>query len=82
MAASLDKTASGEPGVVGDLSDRGPGRKEGLCCLVRGELGFGQNLTVQRWVEDVNAQGGTLSRVLDSTSPGSEASRSSSAADR
>jgi hypothetical protein len=82
MAARLDEAAASEAGVIGDLSDRRLGQEEGLRCLVCGELGFGQDQAVQRWIEDVNAQWGTRSRVLDSTSPESEASRSYSAADK
>ena len=40
-AARPDEVAAGEPGVIGNLSDRSLGQEEGFCCLVCGELGFG-----------------------------------------
>ena len=58
MAARPDEAAARESGVNSDLSDRPLGQEEGLCCLVCGEFGFGQNQAVQRWIEDVNAQWG------------------------
>jgi hypothetical protein len=81
-AGGLDKAASGEAGVVGHLCHALWRGHEGLGLLVGGELGLRQDQALQRTVEDVNAQGGTLKRVLDSTAAGREASTSYSADDK
>jgi hypothetical protein len=71
-----DEGATGEAGVVRDFGGDPAGWDEGRRLFVRGEFGLGDDQAVEGRIEDVDAQGGTLRRVLDSFLAGSEANRS------